>query len=204
MESPMKVTVFSDYVCPFCYMGKASLDKAKTEVPLEIEWKAFELRPAGSPPMDESYKAMIESRWGETQAMARQFGVVMNTHRFGVNTRLAHRSAKVVGRLAPDLLNTYNMALFAAYFEHDLDIGKEDVLVQVAEGLGIDGTALREGLAAGEGREEVFEEQQFARAANISGVPAYVFMDKYLVTGVRPAEQLVAIVKQIQAQENGS
>lgn len=182
-------------------MAKSSLDMAQTEVPLDIEWKAFELRPTGSPPMDERYKAMIMSRWGETQAMARQYGVVMNHHRFGVNTRLAHRSAKVVERLAPTLLNTYNMALFAAYFEHDLDISQEDVLVQVAEGLGIDGNALREGLAAGEGREEVFEEQQFARSANISGVPAYVFMDKYLVTGVRPPEHLVAIVKQIEAQE---
>jgi predicted DsbA family dithiol-disulfide isomerase len=182
-------------------MAKSSLDMAQAEVPLQIEWKAFELRPTGSPPMDENYKAMIRSRWEQTKAMAQQYGVVMEHHRFGVNTRLAHRSAKVVERLAPDQVNAYNMALFAAYFEHDLDISQEDVLVQVAEGLGIDGAALRAGLAAGEGREQVFEEQQFARSAQISGVPAFVFMDKYLVTGVRPADQLVAIVNQIQAQE---
>lgn len=200
----MKVTVFSDYVCPFCYMGKASLDKAKSllDVPLEIEWKAFELRPEGSPPMDDEYRAMIESNWGQVSDMAQaQYGVTMKSHRFDINTRLAHRSAKVVERLAPEQLNAYNMALFAAYFEHDLDIGTADVLVQVAEGLGIDGAALRAGLDAGEGSEQVYVEQQFAREANITGVPAYIFLDKYLLSGVRPPEQLVAIVHQIQSQE---
>src|SRR5688572_11183276 len=120
-------------------MAKSSLDMAKQVVPIEVEWKAFELRPAGSPPMNEQYKAMIMSRWPQTQAMARQYGVEMKYHRFGVNTRLAHRSAKVVGRLAPEKVDAYNMALFAAYFEEDLDIGQEEVLVQVAESLGIDG-----------------------------------------------------------------
>lgn len=182
-------------------MAKSSLDMAKTEIEVDVEWKAFELRPAGSPPMDEAYKARIEASWESVREMGRKFGVEMKTHDLGVNTRLPHRAYKVAQRIAPENSEAFNTALYEAYFEHSQNIGQLDVVLDVAEASGIDREALRVALDAGEGREAVFEEQQFARAANISGVPAFVFMDKYLVTGVRPPEQLVDIVRQIRAQE---
>lgn len=168
---------------------------------MEITWRAFELRPAGSPPMDPSYKAMIEANWPRVVAMGREYGIEMRSHRFGVNTRPAHRAFKLVQHLAPEQAPAYNMALFRAYFEADKDIGDVSVLASLADELGVDGTALRERLATDEAEAQVLQEETEAHASGITGVPALVFENKYLLSGVRPPEEIEAAVAQIRAMQ---
>jgi predicted DsbA family dithiol-disulfide isomerase len=182
-------------------MAKSSLDSVTESVPLDVEWRAFELRPEGSPPMDPAYRARVNESWPRVQQMGREFGVVMNSHRFGVNTRPAHQAYKVVQRLAPEQADAFNEAVYRAYWEFDQDIGDPDVLAQLAEDLGVDGDALRQSLAAGEALAEVIAEEEMGYMSGISGVPAFVFMDKYLVSGVRPPDQLQAIIAQIRERE---
>ncbi len=182
-------------------MAKSSLDSVQQRITLDVEWRAFELRPQGGPPMDPAYRKRIEESWPRVQAMGREFGVEMKSHRFGVNTRSAHQAYKIVQRLAPEQADAFNTAIYRAYFEEDQDIGDAEVLVALAESLGIDGAALRERLEAGEALEEVVAEEELAYMSGISGVPAQVFMDKYLVSGVRPPEYIEAVVEQIREQE---
>lgn len=184
-------------------MAKSSLDKAKQKVPLEVEWKAFELRPGGSLP-EPGYMTMIQSRWPQTIEMGRQYGVEMKSHSFGINTRPAHQALKIIERMAPQQAEAYNAAVFRAYFEDDEDIGEIDVLVRLANTLGIDGYMLRERLLADEALEEVLQEEQSAFQNGISGVPAFIFKDKYLLSGVCPPEQIERIVHQVREREGES
>jgi predicted DsbA family dithiol-disulfide isomerase len=179
-------------------MAESSLDMARQTVAMDVEWRAYELRPAGSPPPDPAYMKMVESSWPRVQAMGEEFGVEMKTYRLGVNTRSAHRALKIVERLAPEQAHAYNIALFRAHFTEGRDIADDETLVALAEECGVDGAALREALAAGEALTEVHEEERAARELQITGVPAFIFADKYLLTGVRPTEQIVQIVQQIQ------
>jgi predicted DsbA family dithiol-disulfide isomerase len=184
-------------------MAQSSLDMVREAEEIEVEWKAFELRPEGSPPPDPAYLEMVKSSWPRVQQMGRQFGIEMRTHRPGTNTRLAHRALKILQALAPDQAEDYNRALFRAYFEEGGDLGDVDVLVALAADLGVNGEPLREQLEGEAALDEVLHEEQFAYGNGISGVPAFVFMDKYLVTGVQPPEQLSAIIEQIRALEEG-
>jgi len=181
-------------------MAKSSLDKARQKVALEVEWKAFELRPGGSLP-EPSYMTMIQSRWPKTIEMGRQYGVEMKSHSFGINTRPAHQALKIVQGMASEQAEAYNVAIFRAYFEHDEDIGDIDVLVQLANKLGIEGDMLRQRLLADEALQEVLYEEQGAYQNGISSVPAFIFKDKYLLSGVRPPEQLERVVHQIRERE---
>lgn len=170
------------------------------QVDLTVEWKAFELRPGGSRP-EPGYAKMIESRWPQTIQMGRQYGVEMRTHSFGIDTRPAHQALKIVQEMAPAKTEAFNVAIFKAYFQDDADIGKIEVLTNLANELGIDGQALASRLMANERLQNVLDDEDFAFQNGISGVPAFIFMDKYLLSGVRSSEQLVAIVQQIKQQE---
>lgn len=181
-------------------MAKSSLDKASEQVGLAIEWKAFELRPGGSRP-DPQYAQMIQSRWPQTIEMGRQYGVEMKTHSFGIDTRPAHRALKIVQQLAPEQTEAFNVAIFEAYFQEDHNIGEVEVLVGLANELGVDGERLRQRMMTEEALQEVLADEEFAFENGIGGVPAFIFMDKYLMTGVCKPEQIVTIVEQIRKKE---
>ncbi|HBY98791.1 MAG TPA: hypothetical protein DEP84_33405 [Chloroflexi bacterium] len=186
-------------------MAESSLDQVTQERPIEIEWKAFELRPAGSPPPDPAYRARVEEHWPRTIAMGRQYGVEMRTHRFGIDTRPAHEGAKFAeAQGTSEQVKAYHDAVFRAYFEEDQDIGDLDVLTAIARQVGLDAEAFRQALDAGSYREVVLAEERFAYRAGISGVPAFIFNDKYLLVGVHPPEQLKSVIEQIERQGNES
>ncbi len=173
---------------------------ATQNVELAVEWKAFELRPGGTLP-DPSYAKMIESRWSQTIQMGRQYGVEMRTHTLGIDTRPAHQALKIVEEIAPEKTDAFNVAIFKAYFQDDADIGKIETLTTLATQLGIDHQAFTAGMMAKKHLQNVLDDEDFAFQNGISGVPAFIFMDKYLLSGVRSSEQLVEIVQQIKKQE---
>lgn len=182
-------------------MAESSLDQVARERPVEVEWKAFELRPSGSPPMDPQYKARVEQNWPRTVAMGRQYGVEMRTHRFGINTRPAHEATKFAeAHGTPEQARAYHDALFRAYFQDDHDIGDPAVLTRIASEVGLDADALREALEAGAYRQQVLAEERFAYEAGISGVPAFIFEDKYLLIGLHSPEQLASIMDRIEQE----
>jgi predicted DsbA family dithiol-disulfide isomerase len=182
-------------------MGESSLDSIRQEMGLEVEWRAFELRPAGAPPPDARYIEMVKGSWPRVIAMGQQYGIEMKSHRFGIDTRPAHRAFKIVQGLAPVQAEAFHMALFRAYFEEDQNIGDPAVLVSLANALGLDAGAVAQGLATGAALDEVLRDEQEAHESGITGVPAFIFMDKYLLSGVRPPEEMRAIIEQIRVQE---
>lgn len=185
-------------------MAVSSLDQMADDEHVTIEWRAFELRPEGksymSPEDEARYREKIEQHWPRTIEMGRQFGVEMKTHSWGINTRPAHEGAKFAE--AHGAGDPYHWAVFRAYFQDDRDIGDVDVLTDVAEEIGLDAEAFRKALQAHRYLDEVIGEEQWAMQTGISGVPAFIFAQKYLVTGVRPPEHLKQIVQQVRQRES--
>lgn len=109
------ITVYSDYVCPYCYMGYASLQQVAAEQPLDIEWRAYELRAGGEEPPP-AYKARIEEHWPQTRRMAEEYGLDLRALRFGIDSRPAHQAYKIVQGLAPEQAAAFHEALFAGHW----------------------------------------------------------------------------------------
>ena len=183
-------------------MAASSLDQVAEDNEVEVEWRAFELRPEGEsnmpPEQEERYRKMIAQRWPDTIEMGRQYGVEMKTHSWGINTRPAHEGAKFAEEHGAG--DAYHWAVFEAYFEDDRDIGDVDVLTDIAGELGLDAEAFREALESHRYRDEVLAEEQWAMQSEIRGVPAFIFADTYLLTGVRPPEQLERVIQQVQEE----
>ena len=166
------VDIWSDFVCPFCYLSEPALARVEVEFPgvVEVRWRAFELRPEPVPTLDPD-GAYLHDIWARSvYPMARDRGMTLRLPPVQPRSRLAHEAVVFARpfRRAADLRH----ALFRAFFEHGDDIGNVDVLANHAASLGLDEAALRVALAAGAHREEVLADEKLAEELGVSGVPA--------------------------------
>jgi len=173
MTAPtIRIDVWSDYVCPFCYLAEPTLKRVEQEFgdAVEVVWRAFELRPAPVPTLDPQGEYLRDIWARGVYPMARDRGMTLRLPPVQPRSRLAHEIAAFArkhGRFA-----AMNDALFRAFFEHGEDIGRVDVLANYAKVIGLDADQLRRALDEGRHREEVLADERLAQALGISGVPA--------------------------------
>ncbi|HJF33096.1 MAG TPA: DsbA family oxidoreductase [Sporosarcina psychrophila] len=198
----MKIEIWSDYVCPFCYIGKRRLEEALEQTGLgesaEIVFKAYELDP-NSPvesdiPMQvglaEKYGMSIEEAKKMTDNVAVQAETVGLNYNFDkmtpANTFNAHRLAKLAEQEGVD--KTVSEQLLQAYFIDGEKIGKDDVLLRIAEGAGISRDRAKEVLDSDEFADDVKMDIAEAQQIGVKGVPFFVINRKYAISGAQPAE----------------
>jgi predicted DsbA family dithiol-disulfide isomerase len=190
----LNVTVFSDYICPFCYVGDARLDKLRDGYELDVDWCFFEIHPdnpaegkpveeLGYPP--EQWQRMMQN----LERMAEDDGLPLAPRTFTTNSHSALLLAEATRSLAPEKFERLHKRLFQAYFAERLNIGDRDVLRVIADACG-----LPESIVDQAWSDPVFEQRlrdQSWRAAQIGvqGVPAFLF-GRYIVSGAVPAETL--------------
>jgi predicted DsbA family dithiol-disulfide isomerase len=184
----VRVDVWSDFVCPFCYIGALRLAELGQQQPLDLNWHAFQLRPAGSPPMDEDKRRMIADHTPKlAKQMQEEFGVTIQRGPLDVDTRPAHRlyaAALAAGKGAE-----VHDALLRAYWLDGADIGNAEVLGAIASKIGFDGHGAIDGSDLNSDRavgEDLVQAAQFG----FRGVPAIVFGNRYYVNGAQPLEVL--------------
>jgi predicted DsbA family dithiol-disulfide isomerase len=217
MTDAIKIDVWSDIACPWCYIGKRNLEKglaaASTDddAPLvEIEFHSFELSPdtpvdfaGGEAEYLSEHKGISPDQ--AAQMLDRVTGVAHDaglTYRFDLlqhtNTVKAHELlhfAKENGRQA-ELAER----LMWGYFTEGRHIGREDELVDLAADAGLDPDAAREALRSGRHLPSVRADQAQATAYGINGVPFFVIDGRYGVSGAQPAEAFSQIVRQVWAE----
>lgn len=217
MTDAIRIDVWSDIACPWCYIGKRNLENGLAEASrdddapaVEVTFHSFELAP--DTPVDfeggeAEYLARHKgiSRDQAEQMLERVTGVAAEAglqYRFDIlkhtNTVKAHELlhfAKAHGR-------QHEMAerLMAAYFTEGRHVGREDDLVALATDAGLDGEAAREALRSGRYLEAVRADQAQASAYGINGVPFFVIDGKYGVSGAQPASAFAQIVRQVWAE----
>ncbi|MFN8496467.1 MAG: DsbA family protein [Anaerolineae bacterium] len=172
-------------------MAVSGLDTLKESRAVDVEFRAFELRPPGAPPIPPEYRARIATGWPRVEAMARErFGLEMKQPALTEtgNTRMAHAGAKFAeaqGRGEP-----YHRAVFRAYWQEGRDITLADTLVDIAREIGLDSEAFRAALTDRVYLDHVLADESFAAQAGLSGVPAFIFGERYLVSGAQPPDVL--------------
>lgn len=194
----MKVEIYSDVACPWCYVGKARFERALGAFPggdeVEVVYRPYQLdpdAPAEAVPMLE----YLERRFGAgARAMAdrvsqsaRAEGLVMDYDRgLAVNTLGAHRLMRLAEREhGPEAQRAVAAGLFEAHFSEGRDVGDPGVLAEIAAAAGMDAARVRGHLASDEGTREVREEIRHAQRLGITAVPTFVFEGKYAVQGAQ-------------------
>lgn len=193
------VTIYSDYTCPWCYVGARRLERLREElageVRLDVEWRPFEIHPEvppeGMPVEDlpytpEQWEVMTEALRRHAEAEGLDVGSrpkVSNTHR-------ALLAATYVQAEEPDRFEAFHEALFRAYFAEGRDLGDPGVIRAVAGESGVDVEAMEDALEEGRYEPVLEETTAEARQRGITGTPTFVFGDRYVAVGAQPVEAL--------------
>lgn len=184
----VRLRMVSDYICPWCYIGLALLERLRDEFDIDLEVNAFELRP-GIPPEGISRAEASKGRVyppgyiDNLLATARDAGIDMKRPAIIPNTLKAHKATQLArehGRVWE-----IERALFHAYFEEERNIGDADVLVDIGAGVGLNPAELRRALEDGRFTQSVEQELAWARAVGITGVPTVIFNEQFAVIGAQ-------------------
>lgn len=198
--------VFSDYVCPFCYLEAPELDALAERFNGEvaIHWRAFELRPAPEPTLDPDGDYLHDIWARAVYPMAAERGMTLRLPRRQPRSRLAHEASAWAAEQAherPDAGAAMRMALFRGFFEESLDLADPRALAGVADGLALDGATLERSLAAGEYRDQVLADRRLAGELGIGGVPGLRFSldgeHAGVLEGAQPRRQLFLAVERL-------
>lgn len=196
------VDVWSDFVCPWCFLLASSLEKLKQVQRIAIHWRAFELRPIGSPPLPAEYRQRILNARPRLYAIAREhYGIEIHEGPFGINSRTALIGAKYAESVGK--ADAYHMAVFCAYWQQAQRIDDRTVLANIAQEVGIEAEAFMAALDDPSLEGDVLADEEEASAHGLTGVPAIVFLQKYLVEGAQPYAVLKDVVERIEAGEAG-
>lgn len=201
MSQEFTIDVWSDFVCPWCFLAATTLKQLEASHDVTIRWHSFELRPEGSPPIPDSYLEKIKQMRPQFDAIAKsQYNIKIQHGQFGINSRPALIGMKYAEQ--HDQGEAYHDRVFSAYFEHGLNIEDMAVLRDIATDIGLDADEFEASLDNAELESAVSSDVQTAHEYGITGVPAMLFVDKYLLSGAQPYEELVRIVDQIKERDH--
>ncbi len=197
------IDVFSDVVCPWCYIGERRLERAlglRPELRVERRWQPFQLRPE-MPSGGEDWNVFVRDRFGGAARAKAAFAQVMEA---GATEGIAFAFDRVAS--APNTADAHRLillarqhgreweaanALFAAYFEKGRNLSRRDELVEIMASIGLHVEEVSAYLLGNDGQDEVVSGQQFAAEFGIHGVPFYVFDGRYAISGAQPIEVFV-------------
>ena len=206
----MKITYWSDYACPYCYIGEARLKKAIKDIPelkdIEIEMKAFQLDPSAG-----------EHATGDTQTrFAHKYGIsfadagrqIESISQMGIaegldfkyattlftNTMDAHRLTKLAqSKNDPALAGKVIEALFKAYFTDNKELADKELLQKIGEECGLDAEEVKEVLSSDKYEDDVLLDEREAARYGIHAVPFFV-VGQYGISGAQSVEGMKATI----------
>ena len=205
-DTTERIRVYSDYVCPFCYLGREALSQyqATREEPLEIEWHPFDLR-SHKRRADGTIDTSVDDGKDEAYFEQAKENVRQLQERYGVEMELD--LSRDIDSFDAQVLSYYlrehedygtwlafDEAVFEALWQDGRDIGDEAVLVELAESVGVDAEDVRSALADETLAEELREQFAAAQQQGVSGVPTFVY-GEYGARGAVPPEQLERLVE---------
>lgn len=208
-SNKIKIEIWSDIMCPFCYIGKRKLERAmanyKNASHFEIEWKSFQLDPDLK---KETYAAdgldtydRVAQKYGKDRAwalemhdsitqQAKDIGLTYNFDKVIVaNSFDAHRLSHFAKK--NQVGNELEELIFKAYFTDGKDVSDHQVLVELALEVGLDESETRSILASNAFADEVRFDIEESRNIGVRGVPFFVFDRKLAVSGAQPEELFI-------------
>ncbi|MFH7347952.1 DsbA family oxidoreductase [Acinetobacter variabilis] len=204
----MRVDIWSDVVCPFCYIGKKRLEAAAKEsgIELEVHWHSFQLDPEAPVRQEVSNSERLAQKYGRSvpevedmqrniAAMAKQEGIEFNWEGANSgNTLNAHRIIHLAQ--SKGLGNEAQEAFFYSYMTQGLPIGERETLEDVAARIGLNPVEVDDLLDSDEFADFVKFDQEVARdQLKVTGVPFFVFDQRIALAGAQPKEVFLQVLE---------
>lgn len=208
----VKLDILSDPICPWCYIGKAHLDRALEAAgdhPFVIEWHPFQLNP-DMPAEGMDRRTYLETKFGGKEGAVQAYlPVQQHADKAGLkidlegikrtpNTLDAHRLihwAGLEGKQTPMVA-----ALFRAYFVEGSDIGDRDILADLADSVGLDASVIHRLLESDCDVQEIRDRDAAGREMGVTSVPTFIVGGKHAVPGAQPPELWAKVIAELQEQ----
>lgn len=210
----IRLDIFSDIVCPWCYIGKTHLDRAlesRAEHPFRIEWHPFQLNPE-MPKAGVGHVDYLASRFGGRERAlsmmqnvakaAREAGAEMEIDKVAhlPNTMDAHRLIHWAGIEGKQTAMVSR--LFRAHWREGEDVGDAATLARIAGEVGMDAAAVARLLATDADRDDLLARDQDARSKGVTAVPTFLIAQQYVVSGAQPVHLWQGVIDEL--AEKGS
>ena len=213
----MRIQYWSDYACPYCYIGETNLRHALDELGVSyvFEMKAFELNPYAKKSAGGDIVAMFAAKYqlnledaqkrvDSINEMARAAGLEFDYAKvFHTNTFDAHRLTKMaMAKGGSAMADQMAERLYKAYFAEGVDVGDQEVLVKLGNEVGLDPADIRAMLEGKDYSEQVSLDERQAQMNRISSVPCFVIEDTVAIPGAMPKEQFMEVIKKYFPETN--
>lgn len=207
-----KLDILSDPICPWCYIGKARLDRAlaqRPDHPFEIEWHPFQLNP-DMPKDGMDRRAYLEAKFGGKEGAVRVYAQIADhAEAEGLpidfariertpNTVDAHRLIHWAG--IENRQTEAVDALFAAYFNEGRDIGDAEVLADIADSVGMDAAVVLKLLASDADAEMIRERDAHSRSMGVNSVPTFIVGQAHAVPGAQDSALWLKVIDELTGQ----
>jgi predicted DsbA family dithiol-disulfide isomerase len=185
----LKLQMFSDFICPFCYIGFKTARKVAPDFGLEIEWRSFQIHPewpAEGMPASEYRRGMDPQArraiWARIEAMAETAGFTMKSPEVYANSRLALEANEFACECGKQ--DAFEERVYRAYFNEGLNIGLRGVVMDLAADVGIDRGDLDAALESNRYSLRLKNNALVARQRGVDGVPTF-FLGDYPLVGAQ-------------------
>lgn len=202
MENQLKIQIWSDVMCPFCYIGKRKIEEALSQFDNKesviIEWKSFQLDPNFVATPDESIVDHLAEKYRKDTDWAQTMidNMTENAKRSGLdfhfekavlaNSQNAHRLLHLAKK--HKVSNELKELLFKAYLTEGKNVNDWDTLKNIGQEVGLEISEIEQLIHSNAYTKEVQQDQQQAQAIGITGVPFFVFDNKYAVSGAQSTD----------------
>ena len=208
----IRLDIISDIACPWCYVGKAYLDRAlesRPDHPFLIEWHPFQLNP-DMPKDGMDRRAYLEAKFGGKEGAVRAYaplvghaeaaGIELNLDRITrqPNTLDAHRLIHWAGLEGRQTAMV--SALFRAIWRDGRDVGNPETLLDIAGEVGLDRQMMERLLGSDSDAEDISARDAHARERGVTGVPTFVIANQHVVQGAQPTETWIQIIDDVAAE----
>ena len=211
----MKIEIWSDIVCPFCYIGKRKFETALNDFDqkekVEVIWRSFQLDPDLKQIPGQSVDEYLGKRKGTTTekgkemnaymaGIAKEVGLVYNFDKAIINNTMnAHRLSHLA--LQHGLQNETEEALFAAYYTHGKDIGEIETLKEIGIAVGLNEDEIQKMYNTDAFIEAVHTDQYESQQIGVNGVPFFLINNKYAVSGAQPSSVFKELLEKAWEEE---
>lgn len=190
MQSFM-MTIYSDYICPFCYLGKGIIDVLRKNFPLDVEWLPFELHtstPAGGVEWEKLFTGMNhENFFNNMSQRGEHLGIRFTPNHVMYNSNLALQAGEFAKELGRH--EAYHEAMFTACFVDCRNIGYMETVLDIARGVGLDSAALGKVLLEKAYAYRISEIAELARSNGINSAPTFEIAGYGRIIGPKPIER---------------
>ena len=213
MKNQIRIDVVSDVVCPWCYIGKRRLEKGiegtQYSDNVQVIYHPFQLDPS-VPSEGTDFQTYMENRFGagfvskfqQVEQAAQGEGLDFDFEKLpkAINTFTLHRILTVAEQ--DGIQSTVKEALMKAYFVDKQDLTQENILIDLMKSMGWSEEKTKEIFNSNVAADEVKAEMNYYHQLGVTGVPFFIFNQKYAVSGAQPAEVFAEIIEKVAKELN--